>query len=58
MVIEMVVDRDKFQAVIVYIPKEWKSLIHERVNQLYHRSVSEYIRSLIREDLVKSGLLK
>jgi len=47
----------KWEKVCVYVPKEMKELMEKRVKQLAHSGMSEYLRSLIREDLLKSGII-
>ena len=39
-------------------PQEWKELIKKRMQQLGYKTMSEYVRSLIRRDLEEAGLLK
>lgn len=42
----------------VVVPREWREKIVSRVKARGHASVGEYIRDLIREDLMRSGLLQ
>lgn len=54
--------RKGFDRVWSDVPAEWKELIEQLIENespvLGAKSISEYIRALIREDLTNRGLLK
>ena len=48
----------KWIRICTYVPPEMKELIDKRVKELAHSGTSDYLRSLIREDLLKAGYYK
>ncbi|PUA31279.1 MAG: hypothetical protein B7O98_09555 [Zestosphaera tikiterensis] len=51
-------ERKKMWHIGLVVPIEWRSLILRRIDMKGYISVSDYLRSLIREDLEKAGLLE
>ena len=49
--------RKKMWRVGVVVPAEWKPLIHRRMSMKGYISIGDYLRDLIREDLLEAGLL-
>jgi len=51
-------ERKKMWHIGLIVPIEWRPLILKRIDKMGFMSVSDYLRSLIREDLEKAGLLE
>lgn len=49
--------KSRYKIYTIYLPPEWKDLIKKRADQLGYRGITDYVRSLIRSDLEKAGLL-